>query len=153
MNPLTEQQIENLLRHSHSRERREVEGKINANAINSGQPRQTVIARARRLAPSLVAGLGAGRVVSGRAVVLAVQQKEIRELKQALLSANAPSEGTVPKPKRARAIRPPILPQNTGKRSPNSRVVGKLSAEISQLEQMRSENRTSRATPRLLPPG
>jgi hypothetical protein len=151
MNVLTEQQIENLLRlPPRPRAPRGLKERLIMQTQSTpGQPRQTVIARARdgwllRWWPALVpAGLS---LVC--AVVLAVQQKEIRELKQAIqsLSANAPSEGTVSKPK---ASEDDSSTHSSAKQQEEiaqlKEQVGKLTAEISQLEQMRSENLNLRA--------
>src|ERR1035438_8520319 len=104
MNAPTGQQIENLLRlPPRPRVPRGLKERLIMQAQSiPGEPRQTGIAHPRggwllRWWPALVP-VGLSLVC---AVVLAVQQKEIHELKQAIqnLSASAPSEGTVSKPK------------------------------------------------------
>jgi hypothetical protein len=146
MNALTEQQIENHLRlPPRPRAPRGLKERLIMQAQSvPGEPRQTGIEPPRggwllRWWPALVpAGLS---LVC--AVVLAVQQKEIRELEQAIqnLSANAPQEGTVSKPKASEDDSSTHASEKQQEEIAQLKeLVGKLTAEISQLEQMRSEN-------------
>jgi len=149
------EQIENLLRRAPQPQPPEdlKERLIMQTQSTAGQLRRTVITRTpdnwlRRWWPAL-APVGFSLVC---AVVLAVQQKEIRELKQAVqaASANAPS---ISKPNTGEDSSTDSVARQREEIAQLKEEIARLSAEISQLEQMRSENQSLRARLAAPPPG
>jgi hypothetical protein len=114
----------------------------------AGQPRQTVIPRTpdnwfRRWWPTL-APVGVSLFC---VAVLAVQQKEIRELKLAIQAsaANASARNAVSKPEAEADSSGDLAAREREEIGQLKETIARLTSEISQLEQMRSESQKLRA--------
>ena len=152
MNSFTEQQLEGMLRNApHPNPPRGLKEKLIAQtrsaATKSSRP---VAIRSRegwlrRWWPVLVpAGLS-----FVCAVVMAIQQQEVRELKQTIqtLATNTPPTAPVSSPQASEAGSSAGSPANQQQEeiAQLKQQIAKLSAEISQMNQMRSENQNLRA--------